>query len=336
MRRTVLRTVLGAMAVALVLSAGCGKSGSPESAGEGKKETPKAADSRWARLEKTVANAEAQAAKVRFDGLPTLIRSVKSALEINRGAPPALTGKLQSILDSLQVRFRTELEALFTQVKKEIDAKVEIGDYAPAYERWDAFESMLAGEISQLEFGKEIAARARAEKSAVERLSHAEHAYLRIIDLARMHGETDPARAVAYCEGFPDEFADTKYGEEIRALRDKAYAAYAATKTTAQDIAPDVPFEDVPIQGALTHPPGEGVWTFTGEEMRVENTGSSQAIAEIGSEQWIDYVIEFEAKVETDSGFWVGARAQEDKLSGRLNYQFQKVEASAGDWRRFR
>lgn len=334
-----------ALLLGLVLTAGCRRAKAPaqrEGAEAGGPAPVAEEDLRWKPLRKRLARAEAVAAEVTFEGLPGLIGEVRTDIGRAREARAPFTGRLESILDDLRARLRKEAEARLKRVLEAVAAKLKVEDYAAAYdtlaqfeEAWGRYAAVLRSRVGRTDVGREILERVRREKARVRELGDAETWHLKLVDPAKTYAATDPGRAVAYLEGYPEAYRKTKYGREVESLIAKYYAAYTAQKKP-REIAADIPFEDIPVESAQTHPAGEGVWSFEGGELRAANSTAGQAIAEIGRDTWIDFVVEFEAKQEEGKRFWVGARAEEDRLANQLRYQFQPLEPPDAEWHRYR
>jgi hypothetical protein len=152
-----------------------------------------------------------------------------------------------------------------------------------------------------------------AKRDDLLRYAEAEIDYRRITGTARAYRKEGVleslAKSVALLETFPEEFAETSYGREIREMIDETFAEYRELKSVEDEIlnVPTVAIEIEEYLGNFRTIPSEDVWTVEGDELVGDNGSGQPALLMFGDKNWKSFQVQFWIKAPADQEFRLGA-----------------------------
>ncbi len=212
-------------------------------------------------------------------------------------------------------RFETEIKAAIEDVKKDFEAagmkslekaRLEAetlaaqGEYAGAEDvliHWDK-EGTYLGQKPDTERDKLL------DQMVLRSSAHTEFDTRYRVGKA-LSDQGDYVKAIATLEGYSDRYKfDTERYKQVRTLIDETYAKYKESKAQEQAVE-NIPWEEQQILDGLSgfrkSVKGEvEVWKEDDGAIEGENVSQGWALLGAGEDNWEEYRVEFEAKVEKE------------------------------------
>ena len=245
------------------------------------------------------------------------------------------TAHLVSKLDAA----RTQVAARRDKAAKEAYAAVlEQVEKDIAEEEYDRAAERLAGFDPQGLFAEtDIPAQAEAKRAEVALYAEAaldSSGVLREAAGYFREGHLESVgRAVAILASFPDEFADTQFGKDIKEQEEEYFERYKELYEEEKVLTAVEPQEIVIEEylGNFSTTPREGAWTVEDDELVGENDTSGPAILMFGDKTWRSFRVQFELKAPEDQEFAIGGTLKPSLRPGQQKVAEMKAAATVTD-----
>lgn len=146
----------------------------------------------------------------------------------------------------------------------------------------------------------------------------------------------DLVKAIAMLETYSDRYSETSYYPEIRALVDQYLEEYKVEKAAEQDL---LSVEWVNIPGFdLTAHGAENVFELDEGSDTWNAKNSSEGPAQLvgGDDKWLDWFLEFEAKVPDGQVLNLGVRSRENIRTGQREFGNYPFTIDTAEWVKLR
>ncbi|MGE3163470.1 MAG: hypothetical protein AB7O52_01040 [Planctomycetota bacterium] len=239
----------------------------------------------------------------------------------------------QKLIDAEKARFAEFAEAEFEKLLPEVDRFIAAGEF---YDADNLLETFDYDRFAEGVMGEQPVIKRFKEKRAEIRLhSEATTAAATLRDRARkFHQEGDLVRAIAVLETFPNRFERTSHFKEIRQQIKEYLSEYKAEKVKETEKLA-IEWVDLDPYGLVPHG-ADGIFTeITGGWQGENNTEGNAQIAG-GEDGWLDWFLEFDAKVPDGQELSVGIRFRPDNRTNQKRYEVFSMPTGSDDWVRLR